>query len=172
MVQHRGHQAENILIGLEHIGMHLQWHKGWGASALEVILALAIISLGLLGVASVYTFGTAAGRTSDRQVVALRLAEELLEKIRVQNMAFEAGYPPAWLQPHGEVASEEPVPLDSPPFRGQFAAESGFLRQVRMRRLAQAGDYRANLVELDVRVGWSLEGRERWVELKAVHARP
>ena len=41
-----------------------------------------------------------------------------------------------------------------------------------MRRLAQAGDYRANLVELDVRVGWSLEGRERWVELKAVHARP
>lgn len=152
--------------------MHLRRHKGWGASALEVILALAIISLGLLGVASVYTFGATASRTSDRQVEALRLAEELLEKIRVQNLPFAAGYPPAWLRPQGELASEEAVPLDSPPFRGQFPAESGFLRQVSMHRLAQAGDFRFDLVEIDVRVGWSLEGRERWVELKAIHARP
>ncbi len=137
-----------------------------GTNALEVIIALAIVSLGLLGVASVYTFGTAASRDSEQLVGAIEAGERLVTLIRTQNKPYETGFPPAWLKLKAGLAQEEPVALNSPPFAHDFPADTPYLRQIVMEPLGP------NMVELKVRVGWLREGRQHWIELVSIHAKP
>lgn len=152
----------------------VRWRDLLGVSILELLVATAVIILGLFGLASVYTFGTLAGKASEESLAAHRYACRLVDLIRAENKPFESGFPPSWteeLEPG--LAAEKEVPLDAPPFTGVLPADTGLVRQVRLRWLGhRSSDYRQRLVEVTVKVGWAVEGRTRWVEAVALHRRP
>lgn len=62
--------------------MHGVEKKRSGFSLLEVLIAMSILSVGLLGVIGFFEVGFKALRTGNRQGSAARLAEEKMEELR------------------------------------------------------------------------------------------
>ena len=150
---------------------HPRTSRRLGVSTIELLVAVVVTALGLLGLVAVYTFGTQAGKDSEKMLEAERRAVVLLETLIRENRAFSGGFPPSWIQAKGTlVAEEEPVPLNAAPFAGLFPEGEGWLRRCSMRRLGDTGHFR-DMVEIKVRVGWKDEARERWVEIVGLHRR-
>jgi type IV pilus assembly protein PilV len=62
-----------------------------GFSVLEILVALIVIGLGVIGVAALYTEGVNNTALTDPRTIAAELAESIAERIRI-NTAGRSGY--------------------------------------------------------------------------------
>lgn len=62
-----------------------------GISVLEILVALVVIGLGVIGVAALYTEGVNNTALTDPRTIAAELAESIAERIRI-NTAGRSGY--------------------------------------------------------------------------------
>ncbi|MBI3929910.1 MAG: hypothetical protein HY319_30505 [Armatimonadetes bacterium] len=144
-----------------------------GFSQLEVLIAVGILALGILGVVGSLTYSTQAQRFGERTTEAVQVARELVEKIRVRNLPYEWDPPQP---PEDSGLCDEPgarKPLSARPFASDFPGESPFQRNIRVTPLTtDRGDYRYGMTRIEVTIFWSEQGRERTVRFASIHRRP
>lgn len=68
-----------------------QEHKESGFSMVEVLVALVVLAIGLLGIAALYLNSLQSGRTAIYRTQAITLAADLADRIRM-NRTAQAGY--------------------------------------------------------------------------------
>src|SRR5690242_253194 len=73
---------------------HLSQHQNSGFSLVEVLVALVVLGVGLLGMASLYVTTLQANGTAISRTQAVNLATDLAERIRA-NPNGKANYAPA-----------------------------------------------------------------------------
>ena len=66
-------------------------HKDSGFSMVEVLVALVVLSIGLLGIAALYLNSLQSGRTAIYRTQAITLAADLADRIRM-NRSAQAAY--------------------------------------------------------------------------------
>jgi len=66
-------------------------HKESGFSMVEVLVALVVLAIGLLGIAALYLNSLQAGRTAIYRTQAITLAADLADRIRM-NRSAQAAY--------------------------------------------------------------------------------
>ena len=115
---------------------------------LELLVAVGVIILGLFGLASVYTFGTLAGKESEESLVAHRYACQLVDHLRASNMAFESGFPPYWTEEvEPGLVREKEAALDAAPFAAIMPPDTE-LKRTGLLEMA-----RASLIRLSAEIG-------------------
>ena len=93
-----------------------------GFSLIEVMVALIVISVGMMGIAALHGQSLSAGRTAQFRSVAVNLAADMVDRIRV-NRGGEAGY-------DGPAANNNCTPSAAPPVQctpAQMAAHDLFV---------------------------------------------
>jgi type IV pilus modification protein PilV len=66
-------------------------HSHAGFSVLEILVALVVIGIGVIGVAALYTEGVSKTANTDPRTIAAELADSIAERIRA-NSAGRSGY--------------------------------------------------------------------------------
>jgi len=85
-----------------------------GVSIVEVLVALVIISVGMLGIAGLYLSSLQAGRSANLRVQALNLASDLADRIRSNREGlgnYEAAADDTGTE-HDECATDRCTPAD------------------------------------------------------------
>lgn len=70
--------------------MKLTSHREAGFTLVETLVAMVVISVGMLGIAGLYVEGLRAGRTSIYRTVAIDLASDMADRIRANPTAGAA----------------------------------------------------------------------------------
>lgn len=72
--------------------MHRHFHSSSvaGFTLIEVLVALVVLSVGMLGVSALYVQGMGAGRTAQYRSQAISLAGDIADRIRVNRTAIAA----------------------------------------------------------------------------------
>jgi len=70
--------------------MRQQPHPSAGFSLIEALVSLIVISVGMIGIASLYGQGLTAGRVALSRTVAVNLASAMAENIRTNRLAQAA----------------------------------------------------------------------------------
>lgn len=102
-----------------------------GFTLIEVLVALVVLSLGMLGIASLYTRALGAGRSTQFRSQAINLLADMADRIRVNRL--------------GQVAYEGPAndngcdAADCAP--AQMAAHDLFLWEEQVQTLLPAGEW-------------------------------
>ncbi len=117
-------------------------------SLVEVLLAVAVLGVMTVPLVGLFTLGSRASTSGDREVVAAFLAHEVLEKLRVESEAWAA-------------KSDREVP----PLRASAKAPEGYTYQIETKPL---GD---GLLELAVAVRWTEGKTPREVKLATALSR-
>lgn len=142
-----------------------------GFSLIEVLIAVGVISVALLGVLSVFAFGVRAQHTGGRTTEAINYCRELMEVIRLQNLAFQSWGTTGALPGSGSGVNDADDTVRRPieePFSGNqpVPPNTNFTRNIRIKKLATSG-YQSNVVIISVKVFWADRGKEREVQLQA-----
>lgn len=140
-----------------------------GFSVPELLIALVIIAIALLGLISALTYGMRANEGAQRRSQALNYARKLMGEIkrnaaRPSPNSWVFDTPPAGLFDSSE--SDHSTALDAAPFdTGQFPADTGMTRNIMVTQPLGSSGHRANLAQVRVRVFWQKNGVEKSVEL-------
>jgi len=70
--------------------MRQKAHKSAGFSLIEALVSLIVISVGMIGIASLYGQGLTAGRVALSRTIAVNLASAMAESIRTNRLAQAA----------------------------------------------------------------------------------
>ena len=70
--------------------MHIQRERAQGFSIVEVLVALVVLSIGMLGIAALYVESLRAGRTAVYRTQAVNLASDMADRIRANRNARDA----------------------------------------------------------------------------------
>ncbi len=155
-----------------------------GFSQVELAVAVVVLAVGILGVVASFTFGLQSTRFSGQMSRALAWNRQLIEMIRVRNLAFTPDIPPST-----SGLNDGPAPstgtdearfrnlrdLNDAPFLNDLPLGTGFKRRIQIRRLGStsaADKYRQRIAEITVTVYWMDNGRLREVTMKALHRQP
>lgn len=124
-----------------------------GFSLVEILVAIGVCSIGLMGTTAALLYGVRGQTISGRHTVATNYARHLMEIIRTQRLAFN-GAP---------INENGPVRLDAPiagtPIRSQFVhgidnnETPWIFRSIQMKRLG-ATDYHSKVMEVTVKIHW------------------
>jgi len=129
-----------------------------GASLAELMIALGVLAVGILGVFQVFADGVRGEAQADRVTSAIMYDRQLITLIRTRNLAF------------GGIASDASTDrraLNEAPFANDLPADSGFTRNIQLQQFEPSG-YPSSLRRIIVTVYWSDRGTERKVELQTV----
>lgn len=138
-----------------------------GFSLVEVLIALVVIAIALLGLISAFTYGLRANESSEQRAVALNHARTLMGETRqradsygvIGGNSLEAGL--------ADAADADRTALAATPYdTGQVPAGTTFERNIQITKPLGAG-YRANISRITVRVYWKERGSEKHVEFTA-----
>ena len=139
-----------------------------GFSLIEVMIAIAALSVAVLGVMGSLTFGVVAGNSASNFSQATHLAREIAENIRVDRFIADPFNPPPGLV---DVDPNVRTILKAPPFDQEGSSLASF-------RDVDASIFRRNiqiidvdpgrLVNIRVKVFWTQQSKERFVEVTAV----
>ncbi len=152
-----------------------------GFSLLEVLIATAVLSIGILGIISVFYFSIRSEQTAQRRTDAIFWAREVLDTIRTRNLAFQAN---PWPPPIGSSINDgnydDPTddasvkkPLDAVPFGNDFPDNTNFTRHIEIKRVSNnSNDYRYNLAAIKVTIFWEENGRDHSVTVYGYQERP
>lgn len=128
-----------------------------GLSLVETLVALVVLSAGLLGVAALQVQGMSAGQTANFRTHAANLAADMAERIRSNPLGLDAYAGPA--SDH-RCAADAGEALDCTP--EQMAAHDLFLWERAIRASLPGGDWRIQVDSGSVPPGYRLE--VIWVE--------
>lgn len=153
-----------------------------GFSQVELAIAIVVLAVGILGVFASFAFGLQSTRFSGQMSRAIAWNRQVIEMIRVRNLAFTPDLPTSASglndPPLPEVGSAEAKflslrELNAPPFLNDLPLGTGFRRRIQIRRLSDdPGNYHHRIVQILVTVYWMDNGRLREVTLKALHRQP
>ncbi len=156
--------------------------RAGGFSQVELLIAVAVLAVGILGVFASFAFGLQSTRFSGQMSQAIAWNRQLIEMIRVRNLAFSPDIPPSGsgLNDPALTSGVDPEAtfrslrdLNAPPFLNDLPLGTGFKRRIQIRRLSpDANDYHNRIAEITVTVYWMDGGRLREVTLKALHRQP
>ncbi len=153
-----------------------------GFSQVELAIAIVVLAVGILGVFASFAFGLQSTRFSGQMGRAIAWNRQLIEMIRVRNLAFTPGLPTSAsglndppLAQAGDAQTRflSLNELNAPPFLNDLPLGTGFRRRIQIRRLSDdPGHHRYRIAEILVTVYWMDGGRLREVTLKALHRQP
>lgn len=130
---------------------------------IEVMISIAVIAIALLGTMAALTYGIRGMTVSGKNTVALNHARQIIEMIRVKNLAWQPNAPPLNSSNLNDSSSAR-VALEAPPFSADFPAGSGFTRNISIQRVSlSSADYRYNIMQAIVTVYWWDHEAERKV---------
>lgn len=142
-------------------------------SQIEILVALGVLAVGILGVCSVFAFGTRAAGQGARITDATARCRQIVDLMRARNLPF--GWTPS-LPPGSSGLNDAEASrrdLAAPPFSADLPSDTGFTRNIKVEWVSQtAGDYRNILTRITVGVYWFDHGSERKVVLQALHRQP
>lgn len=146
--------------------------KRWGFSLLECVIAVMVLSIGVLGVMSAMGFSVTQQEHAELVPVAAYYAQQIMEDIRA-NGRHKTVLPPGLPSASSGVNSTTKVAINAAPLDvlfnrisdtnsdGQINSQDAFKnfsryqRTITMERLStNASDYRYNLVRVRVTVFW------------------
>jgi prepilin-type N-terminal cleavage/methylation domain-containing protein len=145
---------------------------GAGFTLVELLIAMTILSVALLGIAGMFPASSEHLRLGSDVTKATALAQQMVEALRDQPFAAVSRYDAADTRAAAAFPPDDPA--DMPPFRGASlltrwqqaiaaAPELGGLRQG-WGRIAVAPLDR-NLLSVTVTVGWAASPADRTIEL-------
>lgn len=159
--------------------------KPRGVSLMELLIAIFVIAIGVLGTVSALWYGIKSEKYSERRANAVFQARELLNAIRSENLPF-SGADSAGI-PYINVGSElndgdydnngddngPRRPFNAPPFQNLYPTnEFNFQRRVEMKLLSNnPNDYRNRMAAIKVSIFWSEGRHEKEVTLWGYHRR-
>jgi type IV pilus assembly protein PilV len=133
--------------------------KSRGFTLVEVLVALVVMAVGLLGIAALYVEGLRAGRTASYRAAAVTLAGDMADRIRANRDGAYAGTGPGadngCVNGGGDCSANELAADDWLRWRGDLAA-----------RLPQGatGEITRNVVggavEFEITLSWPEAGQE------------
>lgn len=129
-----------------------------GFSLIEILIAVAVLAIGILSVLGSMTYGTRTVELGIHTSEGLRYAREVIDLIRVRNLAFT-----------GSLSGLDGVrtPLDAPPFQFDLPPDTGFSRSIRLEKLARTDGRETDaLMKVSVTVYWA-DAVERSTQLEA-----
>lgn len=123
-----------------------------GVTLLEIMVAIVIILLVLLTLLGTVSFSLEGARNAEGHQDAEYYAQSLFEAIRDRDLAQGTGF---------SDAATDRIPLNDPPFAGDFPADTGYTRNIVTTQLAtDPADYRSKLYEVQVVIHWKVKNRE------------
>ncbi len=134
--------------------MSLARKRSRGLSLLEMMFVVMVVSVGFLGTMSVLAWGLKAGDEGARMTEAINYSRDMLEIIRVRNLAFSG---PNTVTTNTDLLGTHT--LDHPPFNTENlpGATSPFRREIAISRVAATG-YEARMVTIQVTTTWEAKG--------------
>lgn len=135
----------------------------------ELLIALVIIAIALLGLISALAYGMRANEGAERRSQALNYARMLMGEIK-RNAALPS--PDSWVwdtPPTGLFDSSDTdhtTALDAAPFdTGLFPPDTRMTRNIMVVQPLASSGHRSRLARVRVRVFWEKNGVEKDVEL-------
>lgn len=153
-----------------------------GFSLIELLIAMGVIAVGLLGVAASLTFGSRQSGHGEKMLIATNQARILIESLDGQNLVSNpplAGnnLPPATSGVNDGLGDRRPLtaapfnnPADHPDILPGVLDQ--YTRRIRLSRRGTAGTPGEFLVNAEVTVFWKEKGVERSVTTTAVLSTP
>lgn len=149
--------------------MSARFHRGF--SFLEVLISVVVLTIGLLGVMGSLTFGLRASAYSGTTSEAVNCARQILERIRLQNLAWSDNVIPPDTVGLADTASDRRA-IEAPPFQAMTPSRN-LRRNIQMHRVSMvASDPNYNLMQVQVTIYWFDRGSEKSVALCAFQRRP
>lgn len=136
--------------------------KKRGFSLSEVLIAVAVIAIGLLGTLASLVYGVRGQAVAGAHTQATNYARQLIELVRVRNLAWPPGTAPPTGGGVNDSPSSNPLALDAAPFTTDFAGYRGanndgrpFFRKIQLRRVSNTvTDPNYRVMEVKVTVYW------------------
>lgn len=156
-------------------------HRGSprGLTLVEVLVAIFVVSVGVLGAMSALWYGIRAERYAERRTTGVFVCRELLNLIRSRNEPFNSTFPVIGSDlndgnyDNDSDDSGPRRPLNHPPFANDFSGAENFRRRIEMKRLStDPNSHLSSLAAIKVTVFWDEGGHEKWVTLWAFHKDP
>ena len=129
----------------------------------EVLIAIFVITVGMLGTISALVFGAKAAQHSDRMTEATNHAREVIEQVRSSNLVWANPLNPALNQTDSARSplNAGPAPLTNLP------SDSNMTRNIQIIQGIGPDPEMANIARVRVRVFFVIKGHEKVVELMA-----
>lgn len=150
-----------------------------GLSLAEVLIAIFVVSMGVLGTTSALWYGIRSERYAERRSHAVFQAREMVNLIRARNLPFQGqnldiGSPlndGDYDDNLDDFTSKQP--FDAAPFGNDFTNEFNFQRHIEMKQLSNDPNSHLNqMVAIKVILFWIDGNSERRVTVWAYHRRP
>lgn len=133
-------------------------------SLAELMVAMLVVSVGLLSIAGAIIYSTRVGALAARQTQALQYAKQIIALSKLANLPR--------VNPINDPATDR-IPVGAPPFQNQIQDSPEYRRNIRMQPLSNdPADYRSQLYSIDVTVYWYDRGQELSLRNQAVHRSP
>lgn len=151
-----------------------------GVTLVEVLVAIFVVSVGMLGTLSALWYGIRSERYSERRTTGVFLCREVLNLVRSRNLPFAtstfpnvaSGINDGNYDDDGDDNGTKRA-LNAPPFANDFSGSENFRRRIEMKRLStNANSHLSRLAAIKVTVFWNEGGSEKRVTLWAFHKRP
>ncbi|MBM4073169.1 MAG: hypothetical protein FJ271_30240 [Planctomycetes bacterium] len=139
-----------------------------GFSQVEILVAVAVLSIGILGVCATFAFALRAESQAGALTEAVGYARTMTELIRVNNLPFKQPVQPELLD-----GANTRRALNEAPFASDLPAGTPFTRNISVQlRSNQSGNYLNTVARITVTIFWYDRGTERRYALVSEHRQP
>lgn len=150
-----------------------------GLTLVEVLVAIFVVSVGVLGTSAVLWYAIKGERNAERRTQAVYWAREMLNTIQAQNLPFVSGNPPAPPAPlnDGDYDSDgdDNGPrraFNAPPFENSFP-NLNFERRIEMKVLSTDNNsHLSQIAAIKVTLFWNEGAKQKQVTIWGYHTRP
>lgn len=153
--------------------------KERGLTLVELLIAIFVVAVGVLGTVSALWYGIRSEKYSERRANAVFQSRELINAIRSGNLPFVGGNLTIGSDINdGDYDDDDDdngprKAFNAPPFQNQYPVNTyNFQRRIEMKRLSNsANDYRFDMVAIKVTLFWNEGRHDKEVTLCAYHRR-
>ena len=141
-----------------------------GFSLIEVLFAIGVMAVGLLGLFAVFITGTRANAFGKHTAEATNHARQVLEIIRSRGLAFKTGsMPPNSSSGFNDGTTQKALNATPPLEMSMLPNTTQFKRNIVTRRASNVpAAYNYDLLECTVTISWEERGTPRSVEVTSL----